>query len=172
VCFVNSRHAAIHLVADHLGTIRADAYVLATPTGAPARKLDTRTGHGGTMLPPSGRVCMAVTGSPGDVAVINLTPVEATGAGDAVLVSSDIAVVPKASNVNFGVGTVDPNVAIAPIGSDGQVCVVNSAHSSVQMVADHLGTIRAGAYMAAGPYGAPDRKLDTRTPPGIPISAW
>ena len=30
----------------------------------------------------SGRLCFAVTGSPGDVAVVNLTPVEAGGAGN------------------------------------------------------------------------------------------
>lgn len=169
VCFVNSRHAAIHLVADHLGTIRRASFVLASPTGAPVRKLDTRRGLGGTMLAPGGRVCMPVTGSPGDAAVINLTPVEATGSGNAVLVSSDVAA-PKASNVNFGVGTASPNVAIAPIGSDGQVCVVNSAHASVHMVADHLGTIRNAAYAEATPTGAPSRALDTRVSPGTPIS--
>lgn len=162
VCYVNSRHAAIHLVADHLGTIRKDAFVRATPTGAPERKLDTRIGLGGAMLPPGGRACMPVTGAPGDAAVVNLTPVEATGPGNAVLVSSDVTSAPNASNVNFDVGTTDPNVAIAPIGADGQVCVVNSTHSAVHMVADHLGSVRAAAYEPATATGAPARLIDTR----------
>ena len=43
--------------------------------------------------------------------------------------------------MNFGPGTVDPNVAAAPIGVDGKVCFVNSVHSDVHVIADHLGTI-------------------------------
>ena len=42
-------------------------------------------------IPPSGRVCFAVAGSPGDAAVVNLTPVEADGGGYGLLVSSDVA---------------------------------------------------------------------------------
>ena len=93
---------------------------------------------------------------------MNVTPVEAGGAGDGQLVSSDVATPPVASNVNYGLGTVDPNVAVAPIGADGQVCYVNSVHTSVHLVADHLGTIAAGSFQQATTSGAPDRKLDTR----------
>ncbi|MCB0969532.1 MAG: hypothetical protein KDB37_22060, partial [Ilumatobacter sp.] len=60
--------------------------------------------------------------------------------------------------------------AIAKIGSDGRVCYVNSVHTSVHLVADHLGTITAGAYTPALSSGAPDRRIDTRTeePPPPP----
>lgn len=67
-----------------------------------------------------------------------------------------------ASNVNFGPGTLDPNVAIAPIGADGKVCFFNSQHSPVDLTADHLGSISASAYTKATDTGAPLRKVDTR----------
>src|SRR5690606_25360244 len=80
VCYVNSALSAVHLVADHLGTIDGDAYTPATATGAPDRKVDTRSGLGGDVVGPSERVCFEAAGMPGDVAVVNLTPVEAGGA--------------------------------------------------------------------------------------------
>src|SRR5690606_33200396 len=137
VCFVNSWHSSVHLVADHLATIKSGNITLPSANGASVRKVDTRRGLGGGLVAPSGRVCFAVAGSPGDVAVVNLTPVLASGAGDGQLVSSGVQP-PLASNVNFASGSVDPNVALARIGDDGQVCYVNSRHSSVHLVADHL----------------------------------
>jgi len=169
VCYVNSKHTSVHLVADHLGTIAAASYTPATVSGAPDRKVDTRIGKGGTTVGPSGRLCFAVAGLPGDAAIVNLTPVQAQGAGNGQLISSDVATPPVASNVNFGPGTIDPNVAVAPIGTDGKVCYSNSVHTSVDLVADHLGTIAADAYTTATPSGAPDRKVDTRTGKGGPI---
>ncbi len=168
VCFVNSPHATVDLVADHLGTIRSNAYVPANASGAPDRKVDTRIGLGGGTLPPSGRVCFTVAGTPGDAAVMNLTPVQASGPGYGLLVSSDTTNPPEASNANYNVGSVDPNVAVAPIGPDGQVCFVNSPHATVDLVADHLGTIRSNAYVPANASGAPDRKVDTRIGLGSP----
>ena len=162
VCYANADLAYVHLIADHLGTIRGASYVPAVQSGAPDRKVDTRIGLGGGRIPPSGRLCFAVSGSPGDAAVVNLTPVVADGPGFGLLISSDVPA-PIASNVNFNIGTVDPNVAVAPIGSDGKVCFANSALSSVDLVADHLGTIRANAYVPAIPSGEPARKVDTRS---------
>jgi hypothetical protein len=162
VCYVNSKHTSVHVIADHLGTIARSAYTLADPTGAPTRLVDTRAGLGGTLVAPNGRVCFAVAGNPGDVALVNLTPVEPAGAGNGQLISSDITAPPVASNVNYGPGRVDPNVAAAPIGADGQVCYVNSKHTSVHLIADHLGTIARSAYTLADPTGAPARLVDTR----------
>ena len=172
VCYINSNHTSVHLVADHLGTITGGAYSPATPSGAPDRRVDTRSGLGGGMIGPSGRLCFSVTGAPGDAALVNLTPVLAAGRGDGQLVSSDVTSPPVASNVNYGPGTVDPNVAIAPIGTNGQVCYINSAHTSVHLIADHMGTIKAHAYTPATLSGAPDRRLDTRTetPPPPPTT--
>jgi hypothetical protein len=103
-----------------------------------------------------------VAGAPGDVAVVNLTPVGATAAGNGQLVPSDVTSPPNASNVNFGPGTIDPNVALAPIGTDGRVCFVNSQHANVDLVADHLGTIVQASYTRAQASGAPVRRVDTR----------
>ena len=51
---------------------------------------------------PSERVCFDVSGAPGDVELVNLTPVEATAPGNGQLISSDVVTPPEASNVNFG----------------------------------------------------------------------
>ncbi len=114
------------------------------------------------MIGPSGRVCMGVSGDPGDVALVNLTPVLAAGPGNGQLLSSDVTEPPNASNVNYAPGTVDPNVAAAPIGTDGTVCYLNSRHTTVHLIADHLGTITSTAYTRADPTGAPKRLIDTR----------
>ena len=162
VCFVNSDHSVVDLVADHLGTIAIESFTPANPDATPQRSVDTRLGSGGATMSPGARVCFEVAGAPGDVAVVNLTPVLAKGPGNGLLVSSDITDPPVASNVNFGPGSVDPNVAFAPIGSDGRVCFVNSDHSVVDLVADHLGTIAIESFTPANPDATPQRSVDTR----------
>lgn len=119
---------------------------------------------------PSGRLCFAVAGNPGDAAIVNLTPVEAHGLGFGQLISSDITNPSNASNVNYGPGTVDPNIAVARIGTNGQVCYLNADLTSHHLVADHLGTIDATAYTPATTTGAPKRTIDTRpaAPPPPP----
>ena len=168
VCFQNSIHASVHLIADHLGTVAGAAYAPATSTGAPERKVDTREG-GGAPIVPGGQLCFAANGSPGDAAIVNLTPVQATGNGNGLLISSDVKDdPPTAANVNFRSGSVDPNVAVATIGADGQVCFQNSIHASVHLIADHLGTVAGAAYAPATSTGAPERKVDTRIGLGEP----
>ncbi len=66
------------------------------------------------------------------------------------------------SNANYRRGSVDPNVAIAPIGADGQVCFVNNGATGVDLIADHIGTIAAAVYTPATADGSPDRVLDSR----------
>ena len=160
VCFQNADLTSVHLVADQVGTIVGESYVQPTRSGAPRRLLDTR--ETGKAVAPSARRCFEVAGSPGDAAVVNLTPVLAQGPGFGVLVSSDVSVVPNASNVNYGVGSVDPNVAVAPIGADGRVCFQNADLTSVHLVADQVGTIVGESYVQPTRSGAPRRLLDTR----------
>lgn len=124
---------------------------------------DDGGGTSGQPLPPGGRRCFTVAGSPGDAAIVNLTPVEATGFGNGQLLSSDVTAPPVASNVNYRPGSIDPNVAIDPIGTDGQVCYLNATLATVHLVADHLGTIAEPAYTPASTTGAPVRTVDTRT---------
>jgi hypothetical protein len=167
VCYRNSPFAKVHLVADQLGTVAATAYTPARPDGTPDRRIDTRPS--GTPLAAGGRRCFAVAGLPGDGAVVNLTPVDPSAPGHGVLTSSDAGGHAGASNVNYRPGLVDPNVAIAPIGDDGEVCFHASDGASVHLVADHLGTISASAYAAARADGSPDRRVDTR-PTGEPVA--
>ncbi|HWL42932.1 MAG TPA: heparinase II/III family protein [Ilumatobacter sp.] len=114
------------------------------------------------IITPGARRCFPVTGNPGDAAIINLTPVLAQHPGHGQLLSSDVTDTPTASNVNYDTGTIDPNIAIAPIGTDGHVCYQNANLTSVHLVADHLGTIPTDAYQPATPNAAPQRVLDTR----------
>src|SRR5690606_41974504 len=95
------------------------------------------------------------------VAVVDWAVGGAWGVGGGQLVSSGVEP-PVVSNVNFVSGSVDPSVALARIGADGRVCYVNSPHSSVHLVADHLATIRSSGITLAGANGAPVRKVDTR----------
>ncbi|MDW3213441.1 MAG: hypothetical protein R8G01_05550 [Ilumatobacteraceae bacterium] len=161
VCYLNSNNTRTHLVADHLGTLDADIYQPATNSGVAKRLVDTRPGS--SKIQAGGRLCFAVAGSPGDVALVNLTPVEAEGLGNGQLVSSDVKNTPLASNVNFGANTFDPNVAAAPIGADGQVCYLNSNNTRTHLVADHLGTLDADIYQPATNSGVAKRLVDTRT---------
>lgn len=132
---------------------------------ASSAAVETTPATAAAIIAPSGRHCFPVAGSPGDAAIVNLTPVEARGSGNGLLVSSDITTPPVAANVNYRIGSIDPNVAIAPIGTDGHVCYVNARRTSVHLVADHLGTITATAYQTATTTGAPTRVTDTRPPP-------
>ena len=150
----------MHVIADHLGTVDRDVFVAANASATPQRVLDTRAT--GAPAAPSARVCFDVTGDPRDLAIVNLTPVLAAGPGNALLISSEVVAAPVASNVNFGPGSVDPNVAIAPIGADGKVCFVNSRHSAVDVIADHLGTLERDVFAPANATATPERALDTR----------
>ena len=158
VCFRNSTLASVHLVADQLGTIGGDVFTPAAD-GTSDRILDTRDD---AIVAPGGRVCAAAAGDPGDVAVVNLAPVDATGPGNGLLVSSDIAAPPVAANVNYDAASVNPNLAAAEIGVDGDVCFVNAPQASVHVVMDQIGAIDAAAINMAGFDGAPVRILDSR----------
>jgi hypothetical protein len=170
LCFDNSPHATVDLVADQMGLLPAAAYQPAGATGA-ERIVDTRLGFvaggpGVGRLAPGGSVCPLAVGAPGQVAVLNVTPIEASGGGFAAVRASDApsnnslgdAAV---SNVNFTVGSVDPNLAFAEIGGDGRVCVDNSPHAAVHLVVDQMGALATGAFVPAAASGA-TRLIDTR----------
>ncbi len=77
----------------------------------------------------------------GFLAVVNLTPVNASTPGFGLLMSSAAGEVPPvASNVNFGPGSVDPNLGVAVTGASGEVCFANSDHGDVDLVADGRAT--------------------------------
>jgi hypothetical protein len=170
LCFDNSPHATVDLVADQMGVLPAAAYRPAGVTGA-ERIVDTRRGFvaGGPRagrVAPGGSVCPRAAGTPGQIAVLNVTPIEASGDGFAAVRASDApsnnslgdAAV---SNVNFTIGSVDPNLSFAEIGGDGRVCVDNSPNAAVHLVVDQMGALATGAFVPAAASGA-KRLVDTR----------
>jgi hypothetical protein len=165
VCFANSDHGDVELVADVQVLLRGGTY---TATDAPFRRVDTRVGLGGGRLSPRETRCFGVDGMPGDMVFVNLTPVHASAPGFGLLTAEGNASSRPASNVNFGPGSVDPNVAAAQISIDRKVCFVNSEHASIDLIADQLFTLEAEYVTVMLP--TPDRRLDTRLPGGRPIA--
>src|SRR5690606_23295067 len=53
------------------------------------------------------------------------------------------------SNVNFGIGTVDPNVAAVKIGPDGKVCFDASNHTSVHFILDQMAVLDGSVVTSA-----------------------
>lgn len=161
ICFTNSHHGAVHLILDEM--IVGDPAALrspATPTGTD-RPVDTRTGVGGMRLGPAGFVCFNVPGGQAAEFVgVNITPVLASGPGFGTLHSSGVPI-PGTSNVNFNVGTVDPNLGLAKLGTDGRACFSNSFHNYVDVIIDAQVIAAASAFRDPTDEGA-IRIVDTR----------
>lgn len=139
ICVTNSHHGTAHVIIDSSGSIDKSVYQ-PTPTGAPMRLVDTRKGLGGDRVSPGEKVRIKY-GKPGDVAILNITPVNASGLGYGVGYGSHQPT-PKTSSVNFGPGTVIPNMVFAEIGPDGYVVYENSAHSETDVVIDVTGSLK------------------------------
>ena len=168
VCFDNSPHASVHLVADQMGTLPATAYERASVSGA-RRMLDTRAAE---PIAPGASVCAVAVGAPGRFAVVNVTPVEATATGFGAVRASDAPSnntlgAAAVSNVNFSVGSVDPNLAVTRIGGDGRICFDNPPPASVHAILDQMGSLPAEAFVPAAASGAV-RLLDTRLVGPVP----
>ncbi len=163
VCVANSTHGPVDVVLDQMATFSGTA--LRSPTNGlgAVRLVDTRVGFGGGKVAPSERRCTFVSNAtPGDHVGVNVTPVEASTAGDGLLHSSDYVhgFGREQSTVNFGLGTVSPNFAIAVVGSNGQICFTNSRHGSIHLVLDQLMVGSAAAFRT--PVTWPSRLVDTR----------
>ncbi len=65
------------------------------------------------------------------------------------------------SNVNFGPGTFDPNLAMTRVGADGKVCFTNSVHGAVDVIIDAQVIGDAAAFTLPSADGSV-RILDTR----------
>lgn len=116
-------------------------------------------------------LCLPAAGAaPGEYVGVNVTPVEASASGYGVLHSSDDGP-GTTSNVNFGPGTVDPNVSFTRVGVDGEVCFTNSRHGRVDVVIDEMVIANAGMFDVPPAVRLPYRALDTREPPGVPVAA-
>ena len=160
ICFTNSEHASVHLIIDALVLGDADVFTLPTSSGA-ARIANTRIGLGGTKLARSATRCVNANGTPGGYTAINITPIDADARGNGSLHSSNDGP-PATANVNFGPGTVDPNVAIVQIGTDGKICFTNSEHANVNIILDQLVNADTTAFSLPTANGAV-RIANTRT---------
>ncbi len=134
------------LVADVLGYFPAATTFTAL---VPARLLDTRTGHttidgqgSGVGVLPIGTITKVhVTGRGGvpanaATAVLNVTVTEPVAAGFVTVYPCGIDA-PLASNLNYAPGQTIPNAVIAKVGTNGDVCIINS--QPLQLVADVTG---------------------------------
>ena len=160
VCFTNSIHGPVDIVMDLLILGDESAFTSPTSDGA-VRLVDTRTNTGASTFNASQTQCFGVQGAdPADWIGVNLTPVQATTNGNGALHSSDDDP-PSTANVNFRLGSVDPNLALVEVGADGEVCFTNSIHGPVDLVADELIVAPAGAFRSPTEDGA-YRLGDTR----------
>jgi hypothetical protein len=172
------------LVTDSYGK-QVQNSVTATTVGSdftafgPTRLLDTRYGIGGPVgqVPADGTVHLKVagyggaSGIPADVTavVLNLTVTDAHGSGFITAYDDgDPNGVPTASNVNYSPGQTVPNLAVVPVGADGDVALYNGGMSagSVDLIADVTGYFTqsvASGYTSL----APDRLVDTRDGTGV-----
>jgi hypothetical protein len=156
-----------HLIADVNGFMPAGSQYAAV---VPERLLDTRagsqvgytgdkpaagaivhlriTGAGATKVPPSAKSV-----------VLNVTGTQAAAAGF-VTVWPCGAPQPTASNLNIAAGGTAPNLVIAKIGDNGEVCIF--VQSSMHLIADVAGYMPSGSSYTSV---VPERLLDTRSGP-------
>ena len=167
ICYDGS--IAEHDVAlDLVAGIRSNS----APAIEPLRVLDTRSDA--RVVPETSR-CVALTDpdaastdpalAPGDLAIVNITPTRAVGAGYGSLRSSDSApmssltAAERFSSVNFASGAPpDPNLSVAVVGADGRVCY-DGAGAEHDVILDLVGAISGGAVGTT----PPRRLVDTRS---------
>lgn len=161
ICFTNSHHGPVDVVIDALVVADGESFRSPSEEGA-VRIADTRAGLGGSTLAADDTRCVDATGAAaGEFVGINITPVNATTRGNGALHSSDDEA-PGTANVNFGPGSVDPNLAFAEVGSDGRVCFTNSVHGPIDVVMDLLFVAVPDAFGPPTADGAV-RIVDTRS---------
>lgn len=167
VCIYSS--VATDLVVDLAGWFAGSKF-----TGAvPKRFVDSRSGFGASagQLVAGGEVEVTIVG-----ASINVSGTEVSIPSTAVAAVMNVVAIgplasgfltvypcgvtrPLASNVNFGAGDVVANNVIAPIGSNGQVCVYSSAATHVVVdVSGYLTNEASGGFVPS----TPSRFVDTR----------
>ena len=144
VCIFNQ--SATQLVADIGGYFPAATTYAALN---PARLLDTRSGFttvdgvsAGAGVQPVGTVTVVHVAGRGNVpanaktAVLNVTVTDPAAAGYITVYPCGIDA-PLASNVNFVAGQIIPNSVLAKIGTNGDVCILNSQPTN--LIADVTG---------------------------------
>ena len=150
---VGGSNAAADLVVDVFGYYVGSAPSQSGMFGAlaPARVLDTRSGVGAPTarvagqatlpLQLSGRGGVPTTGV--SAVVVNVTAVNPQTAGYFTVYGPGDR--PLASNLNFGAGTVVPNLVIVPVAGNGTISIFNGGGGATDVVADVTGYVRDGS---------------------------
>jgi hypothetical protein len=159
---------------DGVSTFLSSYYQPITPT----RFLDTRSGIGGTTGPvkAGGTVKLKVAGVDGIPSAnvtgvaINLTATEESSSG-AIVAYPDGTTLPGTSNLNYAASTDIANLAIVPVGADGEIDLRNLGSGTTQLLGDVSGyftsDLTAAGDTSYTPVG-PTRVLDTRIGLGAP----
>ena len=163
ICY-DAAVAAHDVILDRLGALSSDASVELSPR----RLVDTRIGE---PLADGESVCVTVGGTPpaalrpGDLAVVNITPIRAHGRRLWLVASLGRHADSRArrqdrfSSVNFAPDTSpNPNLAVSTVGADGAICYdasVSSHHVALDLV--------AGIVAEQSPRLTAQRILDTRS---------
>jgi hypothetical protein len=158
-----------HLIADVNGYLPSTSTIT---SATPERLLDTREeagqiGYTGAQPAAGSVIELDVTQVgrrqvPADAKAVfvNVTAVDATGPGFVTVWDCDTPR-PLASVLNYEPGSVLPNLAVAPIGTDGTICLFTSA--GTDLLVDLLGQVPAESdYVAT----VPQRILETRASAG------
>jgi hypothetical protein len=155
-----------------------EGYYIASPAGsgyvpiAPARLLDTRKGIGAPTqaVAPGQTLSLQVSGAGGIpasgvvAAAMNVTVTGSSGDG-VITVFPKGGTTPIASVVNYSTGETVANMAVAELGTGGQVEFTNLSGGTVQLIADVSGYYTSTGGDAFVPM-APWRALDTRNGTG------
>jgi hypothetical protein len=169
--FNGSSKGSTQVLADIAGyytASSASSYVAISPT----RILDTRKGVGAAkaQIKSNGSINVTVAGANGIPAdatavAVNLTSVDSTKNG---LITAYPAgqSLPGVSNLNYPAGSATANMAILPIGTNGQVTFENSSTGPTDLLADVAGYYTADSTVAGAsayiPFPAPIRLFDSR----------
>jgi len=155
------------------------------PLTVPARALDTRsTSHVGPAELVGPYAAQAIIEMPmlgaggvpasGVTAVaINLTSVGSTVSGYVQAAPFLVGAIGGTSTLNIVSGTVRPNFAVVPLGVDGKISIFIQSGGNVIVdvlgyYVDNPGTATEGRFV---PLTTPERWMDTRGKPGIPLPA-
>ena len=165
VCFYSQ--AETDLIVDIAGWFEGDSYVGATPN----RLVDTRDGTGGSLGFVTASTPLVVTVAslavtsadgrsvtvPDNLSAVALNVTAVTPAGDGFLTVWPCDVDrPLASNVNYTAGSIVANGIIAPVSTEGTVCIYSLAPSHV--IVDFAGWFPGAAFEGS----KPTRLVDTR----------
>jgi hypothetical protein len=144
----------------------------------PTRFLDTRYGTGGTTGPVKAGATVklriaGVNGIPSanvTAVAITVTAVDESSSGDLVLYP-DGATLPGTSNLNFVANTAVANLAIVPVGADGEIDILNQSGGTTQVLGDVSGYFTSDMSAAGDTTYTPITPvpvLDTRVGLGAP----